>query len=195
MCARYQLWSDMKKIAIAFNLGNMDLPAPELAPNYNATPGTMQPVIIWEDQFGVRTMDMMFWRFLPPNVIDPKKFSLDTINAHGETLLPSNVWRDSFISRRCLVPVNCFTEWQRKGSKKLPWMFGMKDDSLFCSRWRLASLVVSRSQVIHGLVRHHHHRAERIAGGEDRARSNASDHQEIGLSAMAGTWTERTTAD
>jgi hypothetical protein len=55
---------------------------------------------------------MMFWRFLPPYVTDPKKFKLDT-NAKGETLLDSNTWRYAFLHSRCLVPVDSFIEWKR----------------------------------------------------------------------------------
>jgi len=62
-------------------------------PDYNAAPQSMQPVIVWDQAGGTRLLQMMFWRFLPPYVTDPKKFRLDTINAKGETLLDSNVWR------------------------------------------------------------------------------------------------------
>jgi putative SOS response-associated peptidase YedK len=58
----------------------------------------MQPVIIWDQEFGTRILPMMFWRFLPPFVNDPKKFKMSTINAKGETLLDSNVWK-VFISQ------------------------------------------------------------------------------------------------
>jgi putative SOS response-associated peptidase YedK len=103
----------------------------------------------------------MFWRFLPPFVIDPKKFRLDTINAKGETLVNSSMWRESFLYRRCLVPVDTFIEWQRIDSKtKLPWMFAMKDDKLFALGGVMASVVVARSQVTDGHVRHHYHGAE-----------------------------------
>ena len=47
---------------------------------------------------------MMFWRFLPLFVTDPKEFKLSTINAKAETLMSNKMWQDSFIKRRCLVP-------------------------------------------------------------------------------------------
>jgi putative SOS response-associated peptidase YedK len=46
-------------------------------------------------------------------------------------LLDSNVWKDSFLKRRCLIPVDNFIEWQTNGKAKLPWAFGMADDSPF----------------------------------------------------------------
>ena len=67
---------------------------------------------------------MMFWRFLPPYVTDPKKFRLDTINARGKSLMDSNVWREAFLHSRCLVPVDSFIEWKRIDPKtKLPWVY------------------------------------------------------------------------
>jgi putative SOS response-associated peptidase YedK len=77
MCGRYQRRSDKQRIAEAFALGNLDGLALELdlSPNYNVAPQTMQPVIIWDEAVGMRTLQMMFWRFLPPFCADPKTFS------------------------------------------------------------------------------------------------------------------------
>ena len=84
---------------------------------------------------------MMFWRFLPRFVTDPKKFKLSTINAKGETLLSNKMWQDSFLKRRCLVPVDTFLEWRKEGKRRLPYVFAMKDDQPFAlggvwRRWR-----------------------------------------------------------
>jgi putative SOS response-associated peptidase YedK len=106
MCGRYQRRSDKQRIAEAFALGHVDGLTLELAPDYNVAPQTMQPVVVWDEEFGMRTLQMMFWRFLPPFVSDPKKLKLDTINAKGETLLESKTWREAFLHRRCLIPVD-----------------------------------------------------------------------------------------
>jgi putative SOS response-associated peptidase YedK len=80
--------------------------------------------------------------------MDPKKFRLDTINAKGETLTSSSMWRESFLYRRCLLPVDIFIEWQRIDSKtKLPWMFAIEGRQAIRSRRRVASLGVAGSQV------------------------------------------------
>lgn len=131
MCGRYQRRADKQKIAEAFQLGKVDGLQLELAPDYNVAPQTMQPVIIWDEQEGMRTLHMMFWRFLPPFVTDPKTFRRSTINAKGETLLQGEFWKDSFLHRRCLVPVDSFVEWRTEGKSKLPWMFGVSGDAIF----------------------------------------------------------------
>ncbi|WP_263351420.1 SOS response-associated peptidase [Acidicapsa acidisoli] len=133
MCGRYQRRSDKRRIAEAFQLGTPDEPDSSvdlgvelgLAPNYNAAPGTMQPVVVWDEAPGMRTLRMMHWRFLPPFCTDPKK--LDTIHASAEKLLSSGVWRKSFLYRRCLIPADAFVEWRRVSPKiKLPFVFAMK---------------------------------------------------------------------
>lgn len=106
MCGRYQRRCDKQKIAEAYQLGNVDGLSLELAPDYNAAPQSTQTVIIWDEAGGMRMVRMMFWRFLPPFVTEPKKFRLDTINARGESILDSNVWREAFLRNRCLVPVD-----------------------------------------------------------------------------------------
>jgi putative SOS response-associated peptidase YedK len=142
MCGRYQRHSDKQRIVEAFHLGNVDGLALEFPPDYNAAPQSFQPVIVWDRQFGTRSPHMMFWLFLPPYVTDPKRFRLDTINACGESLMDSNVWRDAFLHSRCIVPVDSFIEWKRVDAKtKLPWVFAMKDDEPFAlagvyRRWR-----------------------------------------------------------
>jgi putative SOS response-associated peptidase YedK len=79
----------------------------------------------------MRILQMMFWRFLPPFVADPKTFKRSTINAKGETLTQGDFWKDSFLHRRCLVPIDSFVEWHNKGKSRLPWLFGMADDGIF----------------------------------------------------------------
>ena len=155
MCGRYQRRSDKQRIADAFALGNVDGLAIELAPDYNVAPQTMQPVIVWDQEFGTRTLHMMFWRFLPRYVTDPKQFKLSTINAKSETLLSNNVWRDSFLRRRCLVPVDTFIEW-RKDGKPDTLDVCYERRSAFRSGRCLAALALPGSQERDGQVRHHH---------------------------------------
>src|SRR5271170_7573433 len=73
MCGRYQRRSDKQRIAEAFALGHVDGLALGIPPDYNLAPQTMQPVIVWDQQFETRTLHMMFWRFLPRYVTDPKQ--------------------------------------------------------------------------------------------------------------------------
>ena len=66
---------------------------------------------------------MMYCKFLPRLCHDPKKFKLSTTNAKADRLLENGMWKDSFLRRCCLIPVDNFIEWDRVSEKtKLPWM-------------------------------------------------------------------------
>jgi len=63
------------------------------------------------------------------------------INARAETVAEKPAYRESFKSRRCLIPADGFYEWKREGKTKQPYHFGMRDDSLFAfagilDRWK-----------------------------------------------------------
>src|SRR5215469_7704960 len=131
MCGRYQRRSDKQRIAEAFALGNDDGLSSELAPDYNVAPHTMQPAIVWDEQFGTRRLHMMLWRFLPRFVMNPKTFTRPTINAKGETLLKNHIWRESFMTRRCLIPADSFLQWLKEDGQQLPYVFAMRDNSPF----------------------------------------------------------------
>ncbi|MCK7529598.1 MAG: SOS response-associated peptidase [Marinilabiliales bacterium] len=40
-------------------------------------------------------------------------------------------FRESFSSRRCLVPVRGFFEWQHVGGRKIPWYISLRDEEIF----------------------------------------------------------------
>jgi putative SOS response-associated peptidase YedK len=174
MCGRYQRRSDKQRIAEAFQLGTLDdldlSTELSLAPDYNAAPGTMQPVIVWDDALGMRTLRMMHWRFLPPFCTDPRKLKLDTINANADKLLSSGVWKKSFLYRRCLIPADSFVEWKRVSPKiKLPFLFAMQSGEPFgiggiWQHWRspdgeteldtFAVITVEPNEILHDLTDH-----------------------------------------
>jgi putative SOS response-associated peptidase YedK len=174
MCGRYQRRSDKQRIAEAFHLGSVEevdsVAEVDLAPNYNIAPGTMQPIVVWDEDLGMRTLRMMYWRFLPPFCTDPKKLKFDTIHASAEKLLSSNVWRNSFLYRRCLIPADSFVEWKKVNPKiKLPFLFSMKDDEPFgiagiWQHWRspdrssefdtFAVVTVEPNEIVHNFTDH-----------------------------------------
>jgi putative SOS response-associated peptidase YedK len=132
MCGRYQRRADKQRIAEAFQLGDIDGLFLELAPDFNVAPRTMQPVVVWDAGSGTRTLQMMFWRFLPPFCSDPKTFKLDTINANADKLMHSSMWRESFLHNRCLIPADSFVEWKQVGPKtKIPYLFALKSGEPF----------------------------------------------------------------
>lgn len=173
MCGRFQRLQDRQRIAEAFGLEFDEEPDVSqelgLAPNYNAAPGSMQPVVVWDDDVGMRTLRMMYWRFLPPFCTNPKTLKLDTINASAEKLLSSNVWKKAFQYRRCLIPADTFVEWKRVNKLRLPFAFAMKSGEPFgmggiWQHWRspdgttemdtFAVVTVEPNELVHDLTDH-----------------------------------------
>lgn len=133
MCGRYRL-SQVERIKHALD--------PEqlfgLTPRYNITPTQPVPIIRQED--GRRTLVIVRWGLVP---FWAKDVSIGSrmINARSETVLRKPAFRQSLLSRRCLIPADGFYEWMKAGAKKRPFHFGMNDDSLFAfaglwDRWQ-----------------------------------------------------------
>jgi putative SOS response-associated peptidase YedK len=87
------------------------------------------------------------WEFIPPWVkslremelirrgIDPKtgqkKTPIPWLNAKGETLLTSKMFRDAALKRRCLILSSGFCEYRHVGKKAIPHYIYLKDQSYF----------------------------------------------------------------
>ena len=103
MCGRYKRRADKQRIAEAFHTA-VDLSELYLAPDDDITPGTVQPVVVLneEDQ---RSLEAMYWGFKFPN-----RF---VFNARSDALLKNGLWKAAFEERRCIVPADSFFEWVR----------------------------------------------------------------------------------
>lgn len=74
------------------------------------------------------------WGLIPSWARDEQEADeilLKTFNARSETLDVKPAFRDSFVSRRCLVPVRGFFEWQHIGGRKVPWYIRLRDEDIF----------------------------------------------------------------
>lgn len=113
-----------------------------LAPRYNGAPGLDYPLIVQEpDMPGSRFMSAR-WGFIPRWMKDPKG-GHKPINAKAEGVATNGMFRSAYRSRRALMPIDGYFEWQAiKGQKaKQPYAIAMKDGELFAlaaiwERWR-----------------------------------------------------------
>ena len=89
------------------------------------------PVICSDDKSVLRLMQ---WGLIPSWVSDDheaEEIRLKTFNARSETIDLKPAFREPFISRRCLVPVRGFFEWQHVGGRKIPWYICLRDEEIF----------------------------------------------------------------
>jgi len=121
MCARFTL-SDLEDLAMAFSL----LSAPVLEPRYNIAPSQRVVVVGRKPDGSGRGAVPMTWGFVPHWAKSPTD-GPRPVNARAETIQTSAPFRDSFRSRRCIIPADGFFEWLKVERKKVPYLFRPRD--------------------------------------------------------------------
>lgn len=66
-----------------------------------------------------------------PHWSKEKKTGYCMINARAETIAEKPSFKQSFRTKRCLIPADGFYEWQHTENSKLPYRFTLKNDELF----------------------------------------------------------------
>jgi putative SOS response-associated peptidase YedK len=69
-------------------------------------------------------IELMQWGLIPPWVKDmtqAAEIRMKTFNARSESISEKPSFAESFVSRRCIVPVSGFFEWQQSGKNRMPW--------------------------------------------------------------------------
>jgi len=99
--------------------------------SFNIAPSQLVPIITSEES-GDLKVQKASWGFVPHWAKDKADVKLKPINAKGETVATSGMFRDAFKRRRCLIPADGFYEWQGAKSPKIPYFIHMRDDSVFC---------------------------------------------------------------
>lgn len=88
------------------------------------------PAICSEDPGTVR---LLKWGLIPSWVKtkeDAEEIRYKTFNARSESIESKPSFSSSFKSKRCIVPVKGFFEWQHMGNKKIPWYIYSSDDEI-----------------------------------------------------------------
>ncbi len=94
-------------------------------PDYNVCPTTQVGVVTSAD--GVRRLRPMRWGFVP-RWYDKVNGGPLLINARAETIAQKPAFAEACRTRRCLVPVSGFYEWERsEKDKPLPWYVTRQD--------------------------------------------------------------------
>ncbi len=126
MCGRFTQAASWDEAAEVFEL---DGELPELSPRYNVAP-TQNAAVVRSESGGGRRLRRLRWGLVPPSAADPRIGSR-LINARSETARWKRSFRDAFAARRCLVPVDGFYEWARRGGRAQPWRFRLRSGGFF----------------------------------------------------------------
>ena len=122
----------MDEMSEALPLANMTIALVDdgqlFAPNYNTAPTHTVPILRHEDS--VVVVDPMQWGLVPSWSKDPTVGS-KMINARSETITEKPSFRQSVPSRRCIIPMSGFYEWDRTDPKrKVPYFVTREDGRL-----------------------------------------------------------------
>ena len=130
MCGRAKLETDVSEIKIAFRVPP-EYPTPNFAPSWNVAPTDNLHIVRYDPKAGHRTLDLMRWGLVPYWAKDIK-IGFSTINAMAETVDTKRAFREAFVRRRCIVPVDNFYEWKKldDGKTKQPYAIALADRSL-----------------------------------------------------------------
>lgn len=125
MCGRFSLTSDLSRITQRFEAQSF---VAEWNPRYNIAPGQAVLAVIEEQK--QRKIIPMTFGFIP-HWSKEKKTGYTMINARAETVADKPSFKQSFRSKRCLIPADGFYEWQHTEKSKFPYRFTLKNGALF----------------------------------------------------------------
>jgi putative SOS response-associated peptidase YedK len=80
------------------------------------------------------TVRLLKWGLIPSWIRTPQEadeIRLKTFNARSESIDSKPSFSSSFKSKRCIIPVKGFYEWQHVGTKKIPWYIYCLNDEIF----------------------------------------------------------------
>lgn len=126
MCGRYD--SLIPREAYERLFGAADLPESNFPPHYNIAP-TQDIAIVRLARAGHRKVEFVRWGLIPFYMKEKPK--QPHINARGETVDRTPLFREAFARRRCLIPATGFFEWLKEGKARQPFRFVMKDREPF----------------------------------------------------------------
>ncbi|MFN8241653.1 MAG: SOS response-associated peptidase [Bacteroidales bacterium] len=80
-----------------------------------------------------RVIDVLTWGLIPGwvrSIDEADEIRKKTFNARSETLVSKPAFSASFESRRCIIPVSGFFEWQHVAGNKIPWYISRSDKDI-----------------------------------------------------------------
>lgn len=125
MCGRYTIYEEPEVLETRFHATLFD--PDTYQPHFNASPSQRLPIIRNDRP---NEIVLGFWGFVPSWGYEGTRMS-PAINARGETVADSLMFREAFARRRCLVLMNGFYEWERKDGVTTPYYITLQNGAPF----------------------------------------------------------------
>jgi putative SOS response-associated peptidase YedK len=122
MCGRFTLFEPDAILSKEFG-------APiqfDLKPRYNVAPSQQVAAVRSRPDSGKREFTLLRWGLIPSWAKDAS-IGNKMINARAETVAEKPSFRNAIRHRRCLVPMNGFFEWSKRGIHKQPHFIALSD--------------------------------------------------------------------
>jgi putative SOS response-associated peptidase YedK len=125
MCGRFTRNYTWQQIQALYRL-TAPAAIPNFQPRFNVCPTDPADTVVARG--GARELVEMRWGLVPYWWNKPlKELRLATFNARVETVATKPFFREPFKSKRCLMPVSGYFEWQDTPGGKQPWYFTARD--------------------------------------------------------------------
>lgn len=121
MCGRFTQERPASELAEIFGAEPL---ADDPGGRYNVAPTDEASVVV---QRGDRRAVTTYRWGLIPHWSSEAKVGSRMFNARAETITTSPAFRDAFVRKRCLVPVDSFYEWRRDGKLRQPFRVVRRD--------------------------------------------------------------------
>jgi putative SOS response-associated peptidase YedK len=118
MCGRFTQMMTWEELHSLYSIHDKDLS--NLEPRYNISP-TDPAWVVLRDEDGNVTSERMRWWLVPSFWKKKIKEVPATFNARCETVTTAPMFRQSYRTKRCVVPASGFYEWTGPKADRLPW--------------------------------------------------------------------------
>jgi putative SOS response-associated peptidase YedK len=127
MCGRFTRQYTWQQLHALYRL-TVPAAIPNFHPDYNVCPTDPADVVFPNE--GARDLVRMRWGLVPFWWSKPlKELRLATFNARVETVTTKPFFREPFRTRRCLLPISGYYEWEDTPGGKQPHYFTARDGS------------------------------------------------------------------
>jgi putative SOS response-associated peptidase YedK len=123
MCGRFTQQRPTAELAALFDAEPL---VEDPGGHFNLAPTDPAAVVV--ERRERRALTSYAWGLIQPWAKDAR-VAARQINARAETVATSGAFRDSFLRRRCIVPVDGFYEWQSDGSARRPYLIRRIDQA------------------------------------------------------------------
>ena len=123
MCGRFASYKNQEKLKSIFDLKNKK---EKFFSSYNICPG-QNISVIFNYEFHNYVLPSTWGYSIVNNDIGKKQL---VINSRIETINTKLLFKESFLKRKCIIPINGYYEWKIENNKKKPFYIKLGDSEL-----------------------------------------------------------------